>query len=228
MSRTVELLKRKFTLISSLNTNSMELATASEESGVDAIEVHLNFEDTASAIRFGGIDLEESAIREVIGAVNIPVGVQIGDTPMISKEEWEKVVGIGVDYVKMMAHHMPSYIYNDDRMDKIVSVGSGYVLEQVEILSHDGKVGAIEASIMTQSVFRLPLTLFDITNYILIRKRSVKPVIVPTQKFIEATDLKLLNKIGCGGVVLNSIVMGTTPISYRELLPEYKRVADEL
>jgi hypothetical protein len=121
-------MKDKFTLISSLHTNSLELAVASEESGADAVELHLNIEDAASAIRFGGIDIEENSVREVIGSVKVPVGVWIGDMPMVSKEEWEKIVGSGVDYVKMLAHHMPSYVYNDDRVKKIISVGSGYVL----------------------------------------------------------------------------------------------------
>ncbi len=228
MSRTIELMKDKFTLISSLHTNSLELAVASEESGADAVELHLNIEDAASAIRFGGIDLEENSVREVIGSVKVPVGVWIGDMPMVSKEEWEKIVGSGVDYVKMLAHHMPSYVYNDDRVKKIISVGSGYVLEQVEILSHDGRVSAIEASIMTPQVFRLPLTLFDISNYTLITRRSSKPVIVPSQKFIEPNDLAVLKRIGIGGIVTNSIVTGTTQLSYREILAEFRRAADRL
>ncbi|MGQ9780701.1 MAG: hypothetical protein ACUVQ8_00385 [Nitrososphaeria archaeon] len=228
MSRTVELLKNKFILISSLHTNSLELAVASEESGADAIELHLNIEDAASAVRFGGIDLEENAVREVIGSVKAPVGVWIGDMPIVSKEEWEKIVGTGVDYVKMLAHHMPSYVYNDDRIKKIVSVGSGYVLEQVEILSQDGRVSAIEASIMTPQVFRLPLTLFDISNYTLITRRSSKPVIVPSQKFIEPADLAILKRIGIEGIVTNSIVTGTTQLSYREVLTEFRRTADRL
>jgi len=228
LSRTIELMKDKFTLISSLHTNSLELAVASEESGADAVELHLNIEDAASAIRFGGIDLEENSVREVIGSVKVPVGVWIGDMPMVSKEEWEKIVGSGVDYVKMLAHHMPSYVYNDDRVKKIISVGSGYVLEQVEILSHDGRVSAIEASIMTPQVFRLPLTLFDISNYTLITRRSSKPVIVPSQKFIEPNDLAVLKRIGIGGIVTNSIVTGTTQLSYREILAEFRRAADRL
>jgi hypothetical protein len=221
-------MKDKFTLISSLHTNSLELAVASEESGADAVELHLNIEDAASAIRFGGIDIEENSVREVIGSVKVPVGVWIGDMPMVSKEEWEKIVGSGVDYVKMLAHHMPSYVYNDDRVKKIISVGSGYVLEQVEILSHDGRVSAIEASIMTPQVFRLPLTLFDISNYTLITRRSSKPVIVPSQKFIEPNDLAVLKRIGIGGIVTNSIVTGTTQLSYREILAEFRRAADRL
>jgi len=228
LSRTIELMKDKFTLISSLHTNSLELAVASEESGADAVELHLNIEDAASAIRFGGIDIEENSVREVIGSVKVPVGVWIGDMPMVSKEEWEKIVGSGVDYVKMLAHHMPSYVYNDDRVKKIISVGSGYVLEQVEILSHDGRVSAIEASIMTPQVFRLPLTLFDISNYTLITRRSSKPVIVPSQKFIEPNDLAVLKRIGIGGIVTNSIVTGTTQLSYREILAEFRRAADRL
>ena len=228
MSRTIEILKDKFTLISSLNTNSMELAVASEEAGVDAVEVHLNIEDAASSVRFGGIDLEETAIREIIGSVKIPVGVWIGDAPMVSQDGWEKIVGLGVDYAKMLAHHMPSYVYNDERIRKIVSVGSGYVTELIGILSHDNKVSAIEASIMTPQLFRLPLTLYDLSNYTLIKKLSSKPVIVPSQKYIEPADLKTLKKIGIEGIVTNNIVTGTTPLSYRELLPEYRSAVNEL
>ena len=228
LSRTIELMKNRFILISSLNTNSSELAVASEEAGVDAVEVHLNIEDAASTVRFGGIDLEETAIREIVGSVKVPVGVWIGDMPMVSQDEWEKIVGSGVDYVKMFAHHMPSYVYNDERLRKIVSVGSGYVTELIEILSHDSKVSAIEASIMTPQVFRLPLTLYDLSNYTLIRKLSSKPVIVPSQKYIEPADLKMLKKIGIEGIVTNNIVTGTTPLSYKELLAEFRSAVNEL
>ncbi|MEM3873331.1 MAG: hypothetical protein QXE05_12295, partial [Nitrososphaeria archaeon] len=126
------------------------------------------------------------------------------------------------------AHHMPSYVYNDERICKIISVGSGYVLEQVEILAHDGRIGAIEAAIISPQVFRLPLTLLDITTYALITRRASKPVIVPTQKYIEPNDLRILKKIGIEGIVINYTIMGTEPLSYAGILQEYKKVADEL
>jgi hypothetical protein len=81
---------------------------------------------------------------------------------------------------------------------------------------------------MTPQVFRLPLTLYDLSNYTLIRKLSSKPVIVPSQKYIEPADLKILKKIGIEGIVVNNIVTGTTPLSYRELLAEYRNAVNEL
>jgi len=228
LGRIVDILKRKFTIISNLYTNSLQLASAAEEGGADAIELNLNFEETGTGVRYGTIDLEEHAISEIIGSVKIPVGVRIGDTPMIRREEWEKIISTGIDYVKMMAHHMPSFIYNDERVCKIISVGSGYVLEQVEILAHDGRVSAIEAAIIAPQVFRLPLTLLDITTYALITRRASKPVIVPSQKYIEPNDLRILKKIGVEGLVINHIIIGTNPLDCAEILQEYKRVADEL
>ncbi|MBC7091791.1 MAG: hypothetical protein H5T50_07805 [Nitrososphaeria archaeon] len=228
MGRIADILKRKFTIISNLYTNSLQLASASEEGGADAIELNLNFEESGTGVRYGTIDLEEHAISEIISSVKIPVGVRIGDAPMIRREEWEKIVSTGIDYVKMMAHHMPSFIYNDERVCKIISVGSGYVLEQVEILAHDGRVSAIEAAIISPQVFRLPLTLLDITTYALITRRTSKPVIVPSQKYIEPEDLRILKKIGIEGFVINYTITGVEPISYSEILQEYRRVADEL
>jgi len=228
LGRIADILKRKFTIISNLYTNSLQLASASEEGGADAIELNLNFEETGTGVRYGTIDLEEHAISEIIGSVKVPVGVRIGDAPMIRREEWEKIVSTGIDYVKMMAHHMPSFIYNDERVCKIISVGSGYVLEQVEILAHDGRVSAIEAAIISPQVFRLPLTLLDITTYALITRRASKPVIVPSQKYIEPNDLRILKKIGVEGLVINYTIIGTDPLGYAEILQEYKRVADEL
>jgi hypothetical protein len=228
LGRIADILKRKFTIISNLYTNSLQLASASEEGGADAIELNLNFEETGTGVRYGTIDLEEHAISEIIGSVKVPVGVRIGDAPMIRREEWEKIVSTGIDYVKMMAHHMPSFIYNDERVCKIISVGSGYVLEQVEILAHDGRVSGIEAAIISPQVFRLPLTLLDITTYALITRRASKPVIVPSQKYIEPNDLRILKKIGVEGLVINYTIIGTDPLGYAEILQEYKRVADEL
>jgi hypothetical protein len=228
LGRIADILKRKFTIISNLYTNSLQLASASEEGGADAIELNLNFEETGTGVRYGTIDLEEHAISEIIGSVKVPVGVRIGDAPMIRREEWEKIVSTGIDYVKMMAHHMPSFIYNDERVCKIISVGSGYVLEQVEILAHDGRVSGIEAAIISPQVFRLPLTLLDITTYALITRRASKPVIVPSQKYIEPNDLRILKKIGVEGLVINYTIIGTNPLGYAEILQEYKRVADEL
>jgi hypothetical protein len=228
LGRIADILKRKFTIISNLYTNSLQLASASEEGGADAIELILNFEETGTGVRYGTIDLEEHAISEIIGSVKVPVGVRIGDAPMIRREEWEKIVSTGIDYVKMMAHHMSSFIYNDERVCKIISVGSGYVLEQVEILAHDGRVSAIEAAIISPQVFRLPLTLLDITTYALITRRASKPVIVPSQKYIEPNDLRILKKIGVEGLVINYTIIGTNPLGYAEILQEYKRVADEL
>lgn len=228
LGKITDILKSRFAIISNLYTNSAQLALASEEGGADAIELNLNLEESGTGVRYGTIDLEEHAISEVIGSVKVPVGIRIGDTPMIRREEWEKIVSTGIDYVKMMAHHMPSYVYNDERICKIISVGSGYVLEQVEILAHDGRIGAIEAAIISPQVFRLPLTLLDITTYALITRRASKPVIVPTQKYIEPNDLRILKKIGIEGLVINYTITGTEPLNYTEILHEYKKVAEEL
>lgn len=74
----------KFLLIGDLHVNSPEFAIACEESGADAVLLHLN-QDAHSGARFGGWEIEEQSIKDTFSVLKIPAGISIGaNTELLS------------------------------------------------------------------------------------------------------------------------------------------------
>src|SRR5579872_5672331 len=105
---------KKFHLLVDLFSNSSELASAAQEQGADAVILHLN-ESLAQGARFGGLEIEEDSLKECLTNTKIPFIISIGDARQLSIDEWERIVSLGFSFVNMFAHHMPTFVWRDER-----------------------------------------------------------------------------------------------------------------
>ncbi|MDG6905310.1 MAG: hypothetical protein JRN20_05935 [Nitrososphaerota archaeon] len=187
--------------------NSREYAIACEEAGADSVLFHLN-QDSGGGVRFAGLEIEEDAIKDSLSVLKIPSGISIGDTRGLLYEDWEAITRLGFSFVNMYAHQLPTFVWEDRRFEKIISIGPGYILEQVKALSEFESVSAIVASLTPNQGIGLPFTMLDGTTLKLIARLSSKPVYVPTQRGIRPSDVKLLEDLGCDGLLISNTVYG--------------------
>ncbi|NWG09329.1 MAG: hypothetical protein HXX80_03300 [Nitrososphaerales archaeon] len=219
--------QNKFTLIPSLHRNSVELACIAEEEGADAIEVHIN-DHSVDSCQSGGFELEETSLKEIANIARVPVGIAIGDERPLTPQEWESILNLNFDFVDMYAHHMPSFVLKDDRISKMLAIGSGYLLEQVKTVSESDYVDAIKAAIVPQQGNSLPLNALDLATLSIITRLSSKPVMIPTQRLVRPSDLSLIKNNGCRGVIITAVVTGTTTDTYRMAIREFRQAIGDL
>lgn len=194
-------------LFGDLHLNSRDYAIACEEAGADSVLFHLN-QDVGGGVRFAGLEIEEDSIKDSLSVLKIPTGISIGDTRALLYEDWEAIAEMGFSFVNMFAHQLPTFVWSDQRFEKLVSIGPGYILEQVKALAEFDSVSAIVAALTPSQGLGLPFTMLDGTTLKLVTKLANKPVYVPTQRGIRPQDIKLLKELGCEGLLLSSTVYG--------------------
>ncbi len=85
----------KFLIFGDLHANLKPFA-ACEEAGADAITLHLK--ENSAPGRFGWLEIEEDSIKECLSAVKIPVGISIGDSRPLVKDECEICASLGFSF----------------------------------------------------------------------------------------------------------------------------------
>lgn len=196
MSDLDRVLKGEFSFIAELNKSVVEVPS---EKGLDAIEFSLDHDKPYGVY---GVGLEAELLKDLVSVLNIPVGVSLNSDREVSVEDWEELVSTGIEFIDMMAHRLPAFVLMDDRVVKVVGVGSGYVLEQISKLSAMKKVDAIRASLSPSRPYDIQLTVFDLSTISLVIERSSKPVLISTKKSIGPSELPLLASLGCRGIVI--------------------------
>jgi hypothetical protein len=212
---------KKFFLIVDLHSNSKEYSKAAAESGADALILHLNESPTQGA-RFGGLEIEEDSIKECLDTTNIPIGLSIGDARALTVEDWERCVSLGFAFVNMYAHHMPTFVWKDERLAKVGSLGPGYILEQIKAISEFKEFDAFVASFTAVQGFGSNLNVLDITTLKLITSIVKKPVLLPTQRLIRKEDVSLIRSLSIRGLILTSIVYGSSVETLGETIQDFK------
>jgi len=213
----------KFLLFGDLHLNSRDFAIACEDAGVDAVIFHLN-QDVGGGVRFAGLEIEEDSIKDSLSVLKIPAGISIGDTRALLYDDWEAIAKMGFSFVNMFAHQLPSFVWDDQRFEKLVSIGPGYILEQVKALSEFDSVSGIVAALTPNQGIGLPFTMLDGTTLKLVTKLSSKPVFLPTQRDIRPQDLKRLRDLGSSGLLLTSTVYGDSVDSCKEKISRFREI----
>ena len=207
-SRLLDLMASRPALIVSLPRNDAELAKAAAAGGADALKVHINVHHDASGTHFGTLAEERGALQQILAAVSIPVGIVPGATTMASRDDLEALREMGVDFFDAFAHHMPAWMLSLEGMGRVAAIDGSYDPKDLPALEAAG-AQAFEAAIIPHSEYGTPVTVGDIARYRQICAAASKPVIVPSQRKIEPTDLpSLMQKAGVRGVMIGAIVTG--------------------
>jgi hypothetical protein len=201
--------KEDFVILGDLGANSAELAVACEEAGASGVVLHLN-ETPSHGLRFGGLEIELDSLKECLSILRIPAGISIGDSRPLLREEWETCVALGFSFVNMFAHHMPTFVWKDERIAKFVSIASGYILEQVKAISEFPEVEGLVSCLTPATGYGLSLNLFDVATLRLISGLSKKPVLYSAQRKIRPEDISILFEQGCRGLLVMPSIFGAT------------------
>src|SRR5579863_2715470 len=169
-------------IIATLPQNNTEYASTAVEAGAHAIMVGIDKTDTSLPGLFGSFDLMEDSIDSILSTTTVPVGISIGDSRPLIEENWERIVSKPFSFVNMFAHHMPPFVLEDDRVEKFVSVGSGYMLEQVKSISEIDTVTALEAAIVAPQGRNHIFSALDLATLSVLADHSSKPLLLRTKK----------------------------------------------
>jgi hypothetical protein len=209
---------KDYSVIASLPKNSVSLAARAEEAGVDALMMNIDGEEGASPNHYGSFDLHDVYIKDVISTVRIPCGIFIGGGRQLSEEYWERVMTAPFSFVEMYAHHMPSFVLADGRVQKVVAIATGYIIEQVRQLSAMSQVEAVDVATVPAQSRGAPFSVLDYATLAVISSATTKPILLRTQKRLTRGDLSLVLSRGVKGLVVDPCILSGTDEAYKEEL----------
>jgi len=209
-------------LIAILPHNNSEYAVAAEVAGADGIVLGIDKTESTFPGLFGSFDLQEDSISAIISSASIPVGISIGDSRPLTRENWERIVAKNFGFVNMYAHHMPPFVLQDARMEKLVAIGPGYMVEQIRNLSEMDGVQALEAAIVSSQAMNHIFNALDLATLRMVVKLSTKPVILRAQKRIEAEELGTIFDTGLRGITLDPSAMEPGVEAYRDAISTFR------
>jgi hypothetical protein len=209
-------------LVATLPQNSSEYASAAAEAGADAIMVGIDKTDTSLPGLFGSFDLMEESIDSILSTTSVPIGISIGDSRPLIEENWERIVAKPFKFVNMFAHHMPPFVLEDERIEKLVSIGSGYMLEQVKSVSEMGGVAALEAAIVAPQGRNHIFSALDLATLGVLATLSAKPLLMRTQKKMGARDVRSALNAGVRGISVDAAALEPGIEAYRDAILTFR------
>jgi hypothetical protein len=209
-------------LIATLPQNNSEYASAAAQAGADAIMVGIDKTDTSLPGLFGSFDLMEDSIDSILSTTSLPVGISIGDSRPLIEENWERIVSKPFSFVNMFAHHMPPFVLEDERVEKLVSIGSGYMLEQVKSISEIDGVTALEAAIVAPQGRNHIFSALDLATLGVLARLSAKPLLMRTQKKMGAKDIRSVVRSGLRGISVDAAALEPGIEAYRDAITTFR------
>lgn len=218
--------KDKIALVVSLPRNDIKLAQAAIDAGADALKIHLNVHHHASGNNFGSLEDEKEKLEPIINLCekyNVPIGVVPG-TIDLDFQELSKVKDAGFSFTSMYDKDMDPLGIRTDEIYKLVAITFEYDMEWIKILDQlDFDV--LECSIMHPDSYGTRLTMRDVFKLKSIRENTSKPLLLPTQKAIEPSQVQILKEIGINGLMIGAVV---TEDSAKTIYDNTKRFRDAI
>lgn len=203
--------KNDWTLLVSLPRNDIELAKAALRGGANGLKVHINVEHFASGTKFGNFESEREILSQIVQLANdndASVGVVPGaGGTFATPEEFAGLREIGIDYFDAYPFDCPAWAFVQKDLDIMMAAFNGYDLSEFAEFEYLG-MSLCEASFLHHDDYGKALTASDLVKYTALCNRLDAPVIIPSQKKIEARDLPALRKTGAKGVLIGAIVTG--------------------
>jgi len=212
-------------LVAILPHNTDEYAQAAHEAGADAIVIGIDKTESMFPGLFGSFDLQEDSINSILSTSSMPIGISIGDSRPLTPESWERIVSKSFSFVNMYAHHMPPFVLEDRRMEKLVTIGAGYMLEQIKSISEMEQVKALEAAIVSPQGRNQVFSVLDLSTLRMISKLSVKPVMLRAQKKLELGDFRSVSEAGLKGITLDPSAIEPGLEAYRDAILTFRSSA---
>jgi hypothetical protein len=218
-----QLQNNAFTLLVSLPRNEVALAEAALRGGARGLKVHLNVHHAASGTQFGTFEEEREVlaqIAELAKTHDASVGVVPGGAPFANENGFAELAQIGIDYFDAYAADAPAWTLTQNHLDKMLAAHHGASMEFVKSLQALG-MQICEASILPHEQYGQPLRVLDVAAYQQICQALETPVIVPTQKKILPSEVKVLRNAGVKALLIGAVVTGDQPDSIEKATTEF-------
>ena len=214
-----------------LPSNSAELAQAAEQGGADSILLQLFNEHPVTSAYTGGPDLESQQIRDLASILKVPVGLHIGNQNMISKDDWELVVKLGLDYAALAVSRTPPFVIRDGRLKVLSYVQPGMPFEYYRVLSEYENILALsfETSSQVQTETPNKFSVVDLVTLSLVSKLSgSKPVVFRVSQDVSGEDVQSLVDSGCRGLLLDPAFTANNADFFRNYTAQFRESLEAL
>jgi hypothetical protein len=165
----------------------------------------------ASGTHFGSFAQEKARLEPIVAAAreaNANVGIVPGAGGVFAtRQDFKELAAMGVDYFDAYPYEAPAWVFEQDDLDIMMAAYHGGNLEELAVLQGLGMT-LCEASILPHEEYGKALTALDLARYRDLTRRLQVPIIVPSQKKIEPTDLPALRSTGVRGLLIGAIVTG--------------------
>jgi hypothetical protein len=212
-------------LIASLPRNDPALACAALQGGADVLKVHINLQHRASQTRIGSLVEERPALEAILELCrDRPVGIVPGTLATLLPAELASLVEMGFSFLSLYLHDAPAGLLPPtNRLERMLALSCNDPPELANTFdSLDMQVA--ELSIMAPDTYGQPLTVHDLARYTAIRRRTARPLVVPSQHRIPPEAVPDLVAIGIEGIMLGTIVCGDTPESWKNAFQQFRKV----
>ncbi len=222
MNKYMDLLKNKnMTLIMSLPANNPELARVAFEYGADVVKVHANVDHRASKNHFRSLDEERKNFSEMLANANGPMGIVLGGDTVSAQKDLQKAEDIGFSFASLYGHHMPVSVLQSTKLLTMMACDYTYSIDEIKRFKKIG-VDVLEASIVHPEGYGDILNARDILTYQMLCEESGLPVVIPTQRKIDSSELSMLHSVGVSGVMIGAIVTGHEVETIKKTVCDFK------
>ncbi len=215
--------ERSLALIASLPRNDPDLAQAALAGGADVVKVHIHLQHRASQTVIGSLDEEQPALQRILQlCAGRPTGIVPGASASLDPQEINGLVDLGFAFFSLYLQHAPvGSLPPSSQVERMLALGHADAPEAATALDALD-VQVCELSILAPESYGQPLTYADLAAYAAIRRRTQLPLVVPTQHAIPPAALPELAALGIEGLMLGTIVCGTTPESWYETFRRFR------
>ncbi|HEX8464042.1 MAG TPA: hypothetical protein VF627_05425 [Abditibacterium sp.] len=206
-----QLTQNKWTLLVSLPANDVELARAALDHGAQGLKVHINVEHFASGTRFGSFEEEKHKLAPIIEMAR-ERGASVGVVPGSGGQfalpaDFAALAELGIDYFDAYPFDAPAWVFAQTDLDIMMAAFHGGDWDEFAGFEALG-MKLCEASILGHEDYGKALSALDLAKYRALAERLSVPLIVPSQKKIEPSDVPALQKTGVKGLLIGAIVTG--------------------
>ena len=218
--------EKKLVLIMSLPANDPALCRAAFEAGADVVKVHINVEHRASGTHFGRLAEHEEAFGQMLALRTGPMGLVLGGSLEGAAQDAQAACRLPFAFHSIYAHHMPAWALSLDK-PLMAACDYSYSLDEIRAMPAAG-TDVLEASVIPGAEYGQPLSMRDLIRYRLIAGAVNVPVVVPSQRRIQPSEVAALAETGVKGLMIGAVVTGREEASIAKAVAAFRRAIDEV
>lgn len=217
----------KLNLVVSCPVNDYDFVKAAWEHGADAVKIHLNVHHHASGTDFKSMKEELDFVQRIFKDSPVPVGVVVGGSPEIVRQDFANVLAQPFDFLSLYLHDAVGEVLNQSKITKMFACNHTYSMDEIRTFEALG-AEVLEVSIVDPDLYGTPLTMRDLLKYKMINDAVSIPTLLPTQKKIIPSDVALLHEVGFNAIMVGAVVTGKDITTFGANIQAFRDAIDAL